>query len=277
MRGQEVQARQRAAYSPSCSTSSSWLPSSATRPSMTTAMRSASCAVCRRCAIATTVRPVEQRVHRALEVTGGARVDERGRLVEDDRVRVGEDESGQGDLLRPARVSTWWPEPSFVSRPSGSRSTHSRASTARSASRTSSSVEPSRASTTLSRTDPMKTWCSCVTRATSVRSWSSGSEVSSTPPTVTDPVRGPWMPDSSRRGSTCRSRSARRSRGARPCAGRGRCRAARRGRRGRRSAGRCRRARARRSVVAASRSGGTVAMPSRRVVDAMPTCTRSTV
>ena len=38
----EVQARQRRAYSPSAATSSEWLPSSAIRPSITTAMRSAS-------------------------------------------------------------------------------------------------------------------------------------------------------------------------------------------------------------------------------------------
>ena len=65
---QLVQARHRAAYSPSSrSTSSRWLPSSAIRPSMTTAIRSASWAVWSRWAIATTVRPLEQRVHRALE------------------------------------------------------------------------------------------------------------------------------------------------------------------------------------------------------------------
>jgi hypothetical protein len=53
----DVQARQRLAYSPRAATSSSWLPNSAIRPSMTTAIRSASCAVCRRWAMATTVRP----------------------------------------------------------------------------------------------------------------------------------------------------------------------------------------------------------------------------
>ncbi len=41
-RSYEVQARQRRAYSPSAATSSEWLPSSAIRPSITTAMRSAS-------------------------------------------------------------------------------------------------------------------------------------------------------------------------------------------------------------------------------------------
>lgn len=55
-RGQLLQVRHRWAYSPSAASSSSWLPNSAIRPSITTAMRSASCAVCRRCAMATTVR-----------------------------------------------------------------------------------------------------------------------------------------------------------------------------------------------------------------------------
>ena len=50
----------------------------------------------------------------------------------------------------------------------------------------------------LSRTEPMKTWCSWVTSATSVRSTSSGRSTSSTPPTLAEPVRGRLMPDSSR-------------------------------------------------------------------------------
>lgn len=50
-----------AAYAPSAATSSSWLPSSLMRPFSTTAMTSASWAVCRRWAMATTVRPSRTR------------------------------------------------------------------------------------------------------------------------------------------------------------------------------------------------------------------------
>ena len=42
---------------------------------------------------------VEHRAERALEVAGGARVEERGRLVEHERVRVGEDEPRERELL----------------------------------------------------------------------------------------------------------------------------------------------------------------------------------
>lgn len=55
---QDVQACHRAAYSPSSARSSSWLPISVIRPSITTAIRSASWAVCSRWAMATTVRSV---------------------------------------------------------------------------------------------------------------------------------------------------------------------------------------------------------------------------
>ena len=43
--------------------------------------------------------PVQHRRQRALEVPGGARVDQRGRLVEHQRVRVGQHQPGQRDLL----------------------------------------------------------------------------------------------------------------------------------------------------------------------------------
>ena len=43
---------------------------------------------------------LEQGVHRALERARGARVDQRGRLVEHQRVGVGDDQAGQRDLLR---------------------------------------------------------------------------------------------------------------------------------------------------------------------------------
>ena len=47
---------------------------------------------------------VEHRGERALEVAGGARVDQRGRLVEHQRVRVGEHQPGQRELLRLRRA-----------------------------------------------------------------------------------------------------------------------------------------------------------------------------
>ena len=50
--------------------------------------------------MATTVRPSTTAAERPLEVSGSARVEQRGRLVEDQRVRVGEDEPRQGELLR---------------------------------------------------------------------------------------------------------------------------------------------------------------------------------
>ena len=124
-----------------------------------------------------------------------------------------------------AGVSLDCPEPSTVSSLRGSRDTQSQASTVRSASITTSSGESSRARMMLSRTLPTKTWCSWVTSATSVRSTSSGSAVSSTPPTVTDPVRGPLIPASNRPsvdlpdplGPTIASRSPGRSARSTPC------------------------------------------------------------
>ncbi len=76
---------------------------------------------------------VEDGGQRALEVPGGARVDQRGRLVEDQRVRVGEHEAGERDLLGLGGGQARPPEPTTVSSPAGSASTHSSASTASSA------------------------------------------------------------------------------------------------------------------------------------------------
>ena len=130
----------------------------------------------------------------------------------------------------------------------------------------------------LSRTDPTKTWCSWVTRATSVRSTGSGRVVSSTPPTVTDPVRGPLIPDSSRPsvdlpdplGPTMASRSPGRRARSTPCSTSTSGRYANRRSRptSRLSAGR---------ASPASRSGGTDAMPSSRLVEAIPTCSLSSI
>ena len=86
-----------------------------------------------------------------------------------------------------------------MSRPSGSTSTQSRASTAARAARISSSVAPGGAARArFSRRVPTKTWCSWVTSATCPRRSASGSSTRPTPPTVTEPVRGGWMPASSR-------------------------------------------------------------------------------
>ena len=48
--------------------------------------------------------PLEHRRERALEVARGARVEERGGLVEDERVRVGEHEPRKRELLRLRRA-----------------------------------------------------------------------------------------------------------------------------------------------------------------------------
>ena len=57
---------------------------------------------------------------------------------------------------------------------------------------------PGRASSRFSASVPTKTWCSWVTSTTCLRRSSSGRSTSGTPPTVTRPVRGGWMPASSR-------------------------------------------------------------------------------
>src|SRR5487761_2295116 len=53
----------------------------------------------------------EQGMHRALERARGAWVDERGRLIEDKRVRVGDDEPCERDLLRLSRRQLMVPGP----------------------------------------------------------------------------------------------------------------------------------------------------------------------
>ena len=84
-----------------------------------------------------------------------------------------------------AGVSGWPPAPTTVSRPSGNASTHSSASTASRAASSSVAVASGRASLTFSSRVPTKTWCSCVTSATSWRSDSSGRSTRRTPPTST--------------------------------------------------------------------------------------------
>ena len=79
------------------------------------------------------------------------------------------------------------PAPTTVSTPSGSAVAQSSASTASSAATSCSSVASGRASRRFSASVPTKTWCSCVTSATSRRSVSSGSSTSGTPPTSTLP------------------------------------------------------------------------------------------
>ena len=125
---------------------------------------------------------------------------------------------------------------------------------------------------------PTKTWCSWVTSATWPRRSSSGRSTSAhaadrRPSPVARRV------DARRaagRASTCRRRTGRPSRSARPARGRGRRRAARRGPRRRRTA------RPRRrccspsgSSPVASRSAGTVAIPRSRASDAAPTWSSS--
>lgn len=110
-------------------TSSSWLPSSATRPSMTTAMRSASCAVCRRWAMATTVRPVSRAFidpSRCWAVRGS--ISE----VASSRTRVcGSASTSRASAICWARPgdTLWCPAPRVVSSPAGSDSTQDQSST----------------------------------------------------------------------------------------------------------------------------------------------------
>ena len=79
------------------------MPSSCSSPSSTTATRSASCAVCSRWAIATTVRRWRTDAEGALEVARSAWVEQRGGLVEDERVGIGEHQPRERELLGLAR------------------------------------------------------------------------------------------------------------------------------------------------------------------------------
>ena len=245
------QDRHSAAYAPPAATSSSCEPSSVIRPSSTTATRSASCAEKSRCAIAMTVRPVQHRGQRALQMPGGPRVDQRGRLVEHQRVRVGEHQPGQRQLLRLRRRERWLAraelglEPGRQSAPRPAR----RPPPARPGPRPSS--RPGRASATFSRSVPRKTWCSWVTRATcSAQFVQRQVDQRTRRPHVTVPVRGRGRPRAAGPGWTCRRRTGPRWPAAHPGAPSARPRAAHPVR-PHRSSGRRRRRGARRPAAAA--------------------------
>ncbi len=85
-----------------------------------------------------------------------------------------------------------------MSRPRGSSRTQPSAPTTASAAHSSSSPASGAAIRRLSRTDPRKTWCSCVTSTTCRRSRSGSSDATGTPPTVTLPAAGASTPASSR-------------------------------------------------------------------------------
>ena len=118
------------------------VPISVTRPSSTTATRSASCAVCSRCAIATTVRPS----------TTAASDRSRWRAARGSSSDVASSSTrvcGSASTRRAsatccdwASPSAWPPLPTTVSSPRAARSAHSCASTARSARLSSSRVAP---------------------------------------------------------------------------------------------------------------------------------------
>ena len=118
-----------------------------TTPPSITATRSASCAVCSRCAIAMTVRPGStaasaRSVRRAVVGSSSG-----GRLVQDHRVRVGEHHPGQRELLGLGAVERC----DRRRRCPGRRGRRpSRAPTASSAARSSSSVAPGAATIRLS-------------------------------------------------------------------------------------------------------------------------------
>ena len=143
--------------------------------------------------------PLEHEAERALEVPGRARVEERRRLVEDERVRVGEHEPGQRELLRlrgrervaagaDRRLEPVRKRLGPVERVDGGERRR----------RAPRPPADGRASRRFSASVPTKTCCSCVTSATSCRSVSSGRSTSRTPPTSTRPARGGWIPASRR-------------------------------------------------------------------------------
>ena len=79
---------------------SSWcVPVSRTLPSSSTTMRSARFSVDRRCAIISVVRPRRHLAQRDVDRGLQARVDRRGRIVEHEQLRVGDQCPGQGDPL----------------------------------------------------------------------------------------------------------------------------------------------------------------------------------
>ena len=110
----------------------------------------------------------------ALEVARGARIEQRGRLVKHEGVRVAQDQAGEGQLLGLGGGDGIAGRAELGLMPSGRSCTHSSASTASSASSISASLDSGRASARLSRTVPMKMWCSWVTSATWRRRSASG-------------------------------------------------------------------------------------------------------
>ena len=142
---------QRAAYGPSAATSSSWVPSSVTRPSSTTATRSASWAVWRRWAMATTVRPArtadsDRSRWRAARGSSSEVASSRTRVWGSARTR-----RARATCWAWADVRLWAPAPTVVSRPSGRASAQPRASTASRAERRAASLASGRARARLSR------------------------------------------------------------------------------------------------------------------------------
>ena len=148
---------------------------------------------------------------RPLEVTRGPRVEQRGRLVEHEGVRVGQHEPGEGQLL-----GLGLGEPVTAGADGRVEAVRQRQRPLPGVDRGERaaqllSVASGRASRRLSSSVPTKTWCSCVTRATSPRS-SRQLEVDEPHPADVDPPR-PRPVDAGHaagRGSTCPPRRARR-------------------------------------------------------------------
>ena len=168
---------------------------------------------------------------------GRARVEQRGRLVEHERVRVEQHQPGQRDLLGLRRGERRTAGADLGVEPVGQRlhpAPRRRPPAARARARPSSAS--TWASRRLSASDPTNTWCSWVTSATCPRSSSSGRSISGTPPTVTVPPVG--RVDAGEHPAERRLARAGRPDDGQPLAGgagRGRSRAARRGPRGTRT------------------------------------------
>ena len=232
--------------------------------------RRAPCGAC-----AQSPRPSGLRAPSRATARGGgsrARVEQRGRLVEDERVRVREDEPGERELLRLRRRE----------RPSAG-SDH-RLEPVRQRLRPPERIDRAERLAQLLvrgagprepqvlRDGADEACCSWVTSATSFRSVSSGRSTSRTPPTSTRPTRGGWMPASRRPRWTFLRPRARPRRLALQARGRGRSHAGRPGRRCTRSA---RLARSDRRPRARRRSpcgpAAPRAIPTRRANDVAPT------
>ena len=110
-----------AAYLPPCSSSSSWVPSSTTRPWSSTTMRSADRAVWSRWAIRTVVRPRDTWCMAAATPGLGRQVKVGGRLVEEEHGRVDQLGAGQGDQLALAGRQRPAPLRQLVAVPAGQR------------------------------------------------------------------------------------------------------------------------------------------------------------